>query len=148
MLQAYSTPSSLFSPFHIFLYLLLLTSHSFANFSLLSFLFPPFPFKSPLFTQLYNHVLLSSVDCCVFLKLESHAASYPNISMWQASAFSCQSKLQASTHHSVIGVDEKKTVTSILIQAFGNSSAAPSIPPPSAWQSCNNTNRCDFQMQN
>lgn len=88
------------------------------------------------------------MDCSVFLKLESHAASYPNLSMRKASAFSCQSKLQASTHHSVIGVDEKKTVTSILIQAFGNSSAAPSIPPPPAWQSHNNTNRCDFQMQN
>lgn len=88
------------------------------------------------------------MDCSVFLKLESHAASYPNISMRQACTFSCQSKLQASSHHSVIGVDEKKTVTSILIQAFGNSSAAPSIPPPPAWQSRNNTNRCDFQMQN
>lgn len=111
----------------------------------LSFLSPPSPFISPLFTQLPNHVLQYLVVCTVFLKLESHAASYPNISMWQASAFSCQSKLQASTHRSVIGADEKKTITSILVWAFGNSSAAPSIPPPSAWQSRNNTNRCDFQ---
>lgn len=77
------------------------------------------------------------VTCCLLSK-----------SVWQASAFSCQSKLQTSTHHSVIGADEKKTVTSILIWAFRNSSAAPSIPTPSAWHSLNNTNRCDFQMQN
>lgn len=100
-------------------------------FTPLSFPSPPSTFISLLFTQLYNHVSMCFGDCTVSLKLESHAASYPNISMWQAHAFSCQSDLQASTHHSVIGVDEKKTVTS-LIRAFGNSSVAPSIPPPSA----------------
>lgn len=96
-----------------------------------------------LFWSIYN-----PNPCSVFLKSDIHVASYPNISMWQASTFSCQSQLQASTHYSVIGADEKKTVTPILMWTFGNSSAAPSIKSPSAWQSCNNTNRCDFQMQN
>lgn len=102
----------IFSLFSTLLHTLLLTFHF--SFIHVSPPFPPSPFMLSLLRQLHNHVLLCFADFSVFLKLESHAASYPNISAWQASTFSCLSQRQASTHHCVIAVDEKRTVTSVL----------------------------------
>lgn len=152
MLQAHASvlPPYFCSLFSLFFYLLL-TSHPFCHIFTPFFLFLLSALPLPLYILSLPNSITKS--CCMLHGLQC----FPEIrvtccllskSVWQASIFSCQSKLQTSTHHSVIGADEKKTVTSILTWAFRNNPAAPSILTPSAWQSHNNTNRCDFQMQN
>ena len=69
--------------------------------------------------------VLRGFHCFPVRRVTSSLLSKYAVSMWNASAFSCQSKLQASTHHGVIGADEKKTVTSIIIQAFGGTAQQP-----------------------
>lgn len=144
MLHSSFVPFSTRASLYYFLYILPFTLF----FSPLSLILPSL--LSLLFPKLYSHVLLWFADCSVlliFMKNWSHIL--PLIQIWVRGR---PLHLVVSQNYKppllVIGGDEKKTVTSILTQAFWNNSAVLSIQPPSAWQSRNNTNRRDFQMQN